>query len=197
MVSNELQMLSSSSQRADFNLANHRIRFCVLFAAPKGQIKCMLSMNVSAIISLKNVQNERSRQHTIDMYARDSFLQPFRIRCRVIIIIIIMNISIFSLLIHCLYKPVFCLWSFQNTNIFRMKQWLGWYFSSTLDEGVVKGSRIKSPVLMWPMQLQVQQHPNTKIQELLLTWSKQVATSFTKLHYVTVHTMPPRVIQRY
>lgn len=77
MVSNELQMLSSSSQRADFNLADLRIRFCVLFAAPKGQMKFILSVNVSAIISLKNFRDDRSRQHTTDMYARDSFLQPF------------------------------------------------------------------------------------------------------------------------
>lgn len=53
LVSNELQMLSSSSLRAGFNLADHRISFGVLFAAPKGQIKLMFLMNISAIIFLK------------------------------------------------------------------------------------------------------------------------------------------------
>lgn len=72
LVSNELQMLSSSSLRAGFNLADNRICFGVLFAAPKVQIKFMFLMNISAIIFLKNFQNDRSRQHTIEMFAKDS-----------------------------------------------------------------------------------------------------------------------------
>lgn len=73
LVSNELQMLSSSSLWAGFNLVAHRICFGVLFAAPKGQIKFMFLMNISAIIFFKkNFQNDRSRQHTIEMYAKDS-----------------------------------------------------------------------------------------------------------------------------
>lgn len=76
LVSNELQMLSSSSLQAGFNLADYRICFGVLFAAPKGQITFMFLMNISAIIFFKKKLSEWQKQATYYWNVRQ-LITPF------------------------------------------------------------------------------------------------------------------------
>lgn len=164
----------------------------VLFTDPKGQIEFTFLMNTSAVISLKTFTMTEAGNILQKQMQRTVSSDPLSIISSAIII---MNIFISSLLLHCLYKTIFFLWSFQNTDYLQLnKDWGG--ISQAPRWRVAKGSWIKSPVLIGPMQLQDQQHSCSTMWEIPLIWSKQAAT-FTKLHYITVHTMPPRVIQRH
>lgn len=75
-ASNELQMLSSCSLRAGFNLAGF-VSISVLFTDSKGQIEFMFLMKTSAIISLKTFTMTEAGNILLKTNAKDSFLRPF------------------------------------------------------------------------------------------------------------------------